>query len=91
MDCWERGDLIEAGVVYADIKRFVQLVGERNPQWGHRWVKMAMAAFKLPGWAGGMREPHLLPDDAEVERFAVQALALRIPEIDEMGRAVGLL
>jgi dihydrodipicolinate synthase/N-acetylneuraminate lyase len=91
MDCWERGDLLEAGAVYADIKRFVQLVGDRNPQWGHRWVKMAMAAFKLPGWAGGMREPHLLPDDAEVERFAVQALALHIPEIDEMGSAAGLI
>jgi hypothetical protein len=52
---------------------------------------MAMAAFKLPGWAGGMREPHLLPDDAEVERFAVQALALHIPEIDEMGSAAGLI
>jgi len=50
-----------------------------------------MAAFKLPGWAGGMREPHLLPDDAEVERFTVQALALHIPEIDEMGSAAGLI
>ncbi|HEY5271751.1 MAG TPA: dihydrodipicolinate synthase family protein [Acidimicrobiales bacterium] len=91
MDCWERGDLAEAGAIYADIKRFVQLVGERNPNWGHRWVKMAMAAFKLPGWAGGMREPHLLPDDAEVQRFATGALALHIPEIDEMGSAAGLI
>ena len=91
IDCWEQGDLLEAGATYADIKRFVQLVSERNPQWGHRWVKMAMAAFKLPGWAGGMREPHLLPDDSEIQRFATEALALHIPEIDEMGAAAGLI
>jgi len=91
MDCWEQGDLLQAGAVYADLKKFAQLVGETNPHWGHRWVKMAMNAFRLPGWEGGMREPHLLPDADEIERFADEALALDIPEINEMGRAAGLV
>jgi dihydrodipicolinate synthase/N-acetylneuraminate lyase len=90
MDCWQSGDLAKAGEVYSGIERFVQLVGERNPHWGLRWIKMAMSAFRLPGWEGGMREPSLLPDVSEIQRFGSEALALNIPEINEMGQAAGL-
>jgi dihydrodipicolinate synthase/N-acetylneuraminate lyase len=91
MDHCEAGRTREAGAVYADIKRFIQFVGASNPQWGLRWVKVAMAAFRLPGWSGGIREPYVMPDADEISRFAAGALALGIPEIDAMGRAAGLL
>jgi hypothetical protein len=50
-----------------------------------------MKIFKLPGADGGLREPYLMPSDSVIEEFARQALALNIPEINELGRAAGLL
>jgi 4-hydroxy-tetrahydrodipicolinate synthase len=90
LDCYEDGNLAEATKVYADLARFTQLV-KGNPAWGQRWIKVAMKIFKLPGAEGGVREPYLMPSDCVIEEFARQALALNIPEINEMGRAVGLL
>jgi hypothetical protein len=52
---------------------------------------MAMRAFRLPGWEGGVREPHMMYDDAEIDRFRAGALALDVPEINEMAEAAGVL
>ena len=37
-----------------------------------------------PGGEGGVREPYLMPDAAELDRFARGAAALGLPEITAM-------
>ena len=87
VDCYERGDLAAANQIYADLHRFNRFV----EQWrGARWQKMALKVFKLPGGEGGLRKPHLMPSDAEVERFTSGLVALGLAEIDELARAAGL-
>jgi dihydrodipicolinate synthase/N-acetylneuraminate lyase len=79
-------DLYEAGEpevhqVYADLDRFSRYVNTtawRNP----RWQKMAAQVLGLPGAAGGMRRPFLMPPAAEVERFARGLQELGIPELE---------
>jgi len=87
VDCYERGDLAAVHQIYADLHRFTRFV----EQWrGARWQKMALRVFKLPGGEGGLRQPYLMPTDAEVERFTSGLLALGLAEIDELARAAGL-
>ncbi len=89
LDAYRAGDYQEATKVYSDIRRFAQFV----LQWGGtpRWIKIAMKVFKLPGGEGGLREPFLMPGDAELERFTSGALSLDIPEVTELARTSGLL
>jgi 4-hydroxy-tetrahydrodipicolinate synthase len=87
VDCYERGDLAAAHRIYAELHRFNRFVG----QWpGARWQKMALKVFKLPGGAGGLRKPYLMPTDAEIERFTTGLLALGLAEIDELARAAAV-
>jgi 4-hydroxy-tetrahydrodipicolinate synthase len=89
IDLYEARQFDKLGDVYANITR----VSEFTEQWKAstpRWIKMAMRAFKLPGGAGGVREPYLMPSDAEVHKFTIGALNLNVPEINEMARAAGL-
>jgi dihydrodipicolinate synthase/N-acetylneuraminate lyase len=89
IDHYDAGRMTEAGKALADMRRFNRLV----MQWGPcaRWIKACMKILKLPGWEGGLRKPYLMPPDDEMEEFANALLALRIPEVDAMARAAGLI
>ena len=89
LDLFEQGRLQQAGLVYADIKRYIDYTARWNPA-PTRWIKMAMVALKLPGGAGGIREPYMIPPEAEMREFTDGLLRLRVPEIDDMARAAGL-
>jgi 4-hydroxy-tetrahydrodipicolinate synthase len=81
IDAYERDDMVTLASVYTEIRRVAALIAEwRTP----RWIKMAMRAFDLPGGAGGLRPPHLMPDDATIERFRERALGLNVREIAAM-------
>ncbi len=86
-DAYRARELQEFTRIYSDIRRFTQYV----LQWGRtpRWIKVAMKAFNIPGC--GLREPFTMPEQPELERFAVGALALNIPEISEIAKEGGLL
>ncbi|HEX4214940.1 MAG TPA: dihydrodipicolinate synthase family protein [Candidatus Dormibacteraeota bacterium] len=88
LDLYEAGELEELGRVYADITRVAQFVG-RWKGGSPRWIKMAMRVFGLPGGEGGVREPYLMPPAEEIARFAEGAIALHVPEIDDLARAAG--
>ncbi|HWD25455.1 MAG TPA: dihydrodipicolinate synthase family protein [Acidimicrobiales bacterium] len=88
LDAYQARDIDEVTKQYSDIRRFSQFV----LQFGGtpRWIKMAMKVLKLPGGEGGLREPFLMPDEAELQRFTEGILKLPLPEIDELARASGL-
>jgi 4-hydroxy-tetrahydrodipicolinate synthase len=89
IDLYAAGRLEELGKVYADIKRYLAFTSRWNPA-PTRWIKMAMKVLKLPGGEGGIREPYLIPDAAELEEFTQGLLRLRIPEIEKQAIAAGL-
>ncbi len=89
IDLYEARNFEELGPVYASLTR----VSEFVEQWKAstpRWIKLAMRAFKLPGYRGGVREPYLMPGEGEVQKFRAGALSLNVPEINDMARAAGL-
>jgi 4-hydroxy-tetrahydrodipicolinate synthase len=89
IDLYTAGRVEEAIDVYSSIRKFENLVVS-EPLWASRWAKMAARAFKLPGGGGTFREPHLMPEDHEIERFAKALIGLDIPEINEMAASAGL-
>jgi dihydrodipicolinate synthase/N-acetylneuraminate lyase len=90
LDLLDAGDSgPEIGKVYADLRRVTQFTSQWKSS-SPRVHKMVMKVFRLPGWAGGVREPQLMLSDAEVERFTRGALALDVPEINEMAADAGL-
>ncbi len=88
VDLLEAGDYEEMGRVYAGLQRFARYV-EGGVWHGPRWQKMAARVLGLPGAAGGVRVPYVLPSEEEQGRFAKGLLALGIPEIDEYARTNG--
>ena len=88
IDLAQTGDIAAAGAVLAQIRRFNQLVMEWGPC--ARWIKMAIAVLKLPGWQGGLRKPYLMPAETVMQEFAGRLLRLGIPEIDDLARTAGL-
>jgi 4-hydroxy-tetrahydrodipicolinate synthase len=100
LDAYESGDMQTACEVYADLKRFAQFSNawqggdDQSPEGkggNGRWIKMAHKVFRIPGGEGGLREPYLMPDEARLERFAKGAIALNIPELNELARDAGLV
>lgn len=89
LNLYQDGNFAEMGRVYADIKRYIAFTQEWNPA-PTRWIKMAMLALNLPGGAGGIREPYMIPPEAEMTRFTDGLLRLHVPEIDAMAHAAGL-
>lgn len=89
VDLYAAGNFEELARVYVELKRFGRYVSQWNPS-NPRWIKMAMRAFRLPGGAGGVREPYCMPEPSEIAKFVDGLLRLRLPEIDEMARAAGL-
>ncbi len=88
-DAYAAGNTEDALAAYADLKRITRICERWKPS-SARWIKMALRAFRLPGGAGGLREPYLMPDDTEIERLVDELLALHNPEIDELARQAGL-
>jgi dihydrodipicolinate synthase/N-acetylneuraminate lyase len=89
IDLYEAGETARMDEVYRDIRRVTAFCDQWVKASSPRVHKMAMRAFRLPGWEGGVREPHVMYDDAEVERFRTGVLALGVPEIVEMAEAAG--
>ena len=89
IDGYEQQDAAGRDQAYRDILKFIQYF-QQWPGGNPRALKMAMKGLKLPGGAGGLRKPYLMPADAEVERFMDGLLALRLTEIDELSRSAGL-
>lgn len=86
MDLVQAGDLLAAARQYADIKRFNRYVAAwrgAHP----RWIKMMMKVMGMPGH--GLREPYVMPAEAELASFKAGLLGLGLPEINELaGSAV---
>jgi 4-hydroxy-tetrahydrodipicolinate synthase len=93
IDLYETRDFSALADVYEDLLRVARFLREwpGSGTGTTRWLKTAMRAFDLPGAAGGVREPHLMPDDAAVADFARGSLALNVDEITELGRIAGLI
>ena len=89
VDLYASRNLDEMGKVFSDLLRTNQYCNPWDKISG-RMVKMFMYVLKLPGYEGGLREPCRMPCDADMKNFADGLLRLRVPEIDEMGRAAGL-
>jgi dihydrodipicolinate synthase/N-acetylneuraminate lyase len=88
LDLVEAGDVAAASEVYADIRK-VEAFVSMPPFHGARYIKPMMRAFTLPGSAGGVRPPYIMPSEAEIARFRDGALTLNVPEINELARAAG--
>ncbi|MBI4191507.1 MAG: dihydrodipicolinate synthase family protein [Betaproteobacteria bacterium] len=89
IDLYEQKRTDEIGAVYAHILRFKQFAARWEPA-NPRWIKMAMKVLKLPGGAGGVREPYRNPTPEDLRAFTDGLLKLGVPEIDEQARAAGL-
>jgi 4-hydroxy-tetrahydrodipicolinate synthase len=86
IDAYESGREEEMHAAHAAMQRFSRFA-RQFPGANVRWVKMAWAAFGLPG-GGSLRLPYLPASEAEVEAFRRDALSLQIPEIDALARAL---
>lgn len=75
-------DLAAAGRSLAQFVRLADVVNRWAPSTA-RWVKMAMNVLELPGGAGGLRKPYLMPPQSELDAMAEALAGLGIPEIDE--------
>jgi 4-hydroxy-tetrahydrodipicolinate synthase len=86
-DLFTAGDYAAMGEVYTQIRRVTAYCDQWVKASSPRVHKMVMRAFGLPGAAGGVREPHMMYDDAEIARFRAGALALDVPEINDLAAA----
>lgn len=82
------GKLDQAATPYAHLKRFADFVGPWRSA-SPRWIKMAMKVLCLPG-GGTLREPYLLPDATEQQRFLDGLLSLGIPELDDLAKGASV-
>jgi 4-hydroxy-tetrahydrodipicolinate synthase len=86
IDAYEAGREEEMHAAHAAMQRFSRFT-RQFPGANVRWVKLAWDAFGLPG-GGSLRLPYIRASEAEVEAFRRDALALQIPEIDALARAL---
>lgn len=82
---WARGDIDGAAIALAEVMRVSNIVNRWAPSTA-RWVKMGMRVMKLPGHAGGLRRPYLMPAQADVDRMAQLFGELQIQEKEERTR-----
>jgi 4-hydroxy-tetrahydrodipicolinate synthase len=87
VDLCAAGNFVEAAIVYAQLRRFVEFV-KRWKSAHPRWMKMMMKTLGIPGW--GIRGPYRMAPDAVQHEFIDGLLRLRMPEIDDMARAAGI-
>jgi 4-hydroxy-tetrahydrodipicolinate synthase len=88
-DLYDAGKFTELAGVYEQLRRAAKLC-EPWKYSSPRVHKMIMKVFELPGGEGGVREPHLDYGPDVVAAFTQGALALPVPEVQEMARTAGL-
>jgi 4-hydroxy-tetrahydrodipicolinate synthase len=81
IDAFTRSDHRAARAPYRDLVRFSQVVGRWAPSTA-RWVKMALRVLGLPGGAGGLRKPYLMPGDDDLGAMRDALGRLGIAELD---------
>ena len=89
-DLLSLGQTQEAAKAYAELQRFAHAVAPwrgANP----RWIKMAMRILHLPGGAGTVREPYLLPGEEDFERLTARLLSSGIAEITDYAREANIV
>jgi 4-hydroxy-tetrahydrodipicolinate synthase len=89
LDAYSAGDKAAIGAAYDALCRFSRYIMAWHSA-SPRWIKLAMRVLKLPGGEGGVRRPYMMPDDAEIRKFANGLLKLNIPEINDYAAAAGL-
>lgn len=75
---FEQGDLPAMREAFANLMRFDEVVNRWAPSTA-RWVKMAMKVLELPASGGPIREPYVLPGQADMEemRLAFEKIGVR--------------
>jgi 4-hydroxy-tetrahydrodipicolinate synthase len=76
-DLFDKRDYEGVAKVTLQLERFA-----RHANQFRSWHKVAMRAFKQPGW--GIRRPYLDSTEDDVKRFLAPLPALQIPEVDEL-------
>ena len=76
-DLFDKRDYEGLAKVLHQLERFSQHVSQFRT-----WHKVAMRAFKLPGW--GIRRPYLDSTEEQIKRFLAPLPAMQIPEVDEL-------
>ncbi len=76
-DLFDKRDFAGCARVRLQLDRFAQHVAQFRDE-----HKVAMRAFKQPGW--GIRRPYLDSTEDDVKRFLAPLPALQIPEVDEL-------
>jgi 4-hydroxy-tetrahydrodipicolinate synthase len=82
-DAISAGDTETAAINYRHLRNLAAFATPWKSA-GPRWLKLAIRVLGLPGAGGALREPYLMPDEADQARFRAGAAALGIPEIDEL-------
>jgi 4-hydroxy-tetrahydrodipicolinate synthase len=81
LEAWTSGDGEALARSTTAVQRFANVVNRWSPSTA-RWVKMAMRVLRLPGGAGPLRKPYLMPSEAaQLEMFRLFR-DLGIPELD---------
>lgn len=83
LDTWTRGDTQRLTTSTIAVQRFANVVNRWAPSTA-RWVKMALRVLALPGGAGPLRRPYLMPSEAAQHEMLRQFQELHIPELDEL-------
>jgi dihydrodipicolinate synthase/N-acetylneuraminate lyase len=81
VDHWVKGDQQAAGEALTNVIRFGNIVNQWAPSTA-RWIKMALKILDLPGGNGVVREPYLLPGEADQKKMADQFAAMGLKELE---------
>lgn len=84
-----RGDMAGLARAYGDLTRFADYAFGWTLPGAPRWLKAALRVLDLPGGAGGLRRPYLMPSDSELAGFADGLRRLDIPELTDLARNAG--
>ena len=81
VDSWVKGDQQAAGEALANVIRFGNIVNQWAPSTA-RWIKMALKVLDLPGGNGVIREPYVLPGEADQKKMADQFAAMGLKQLE---------
>lgn len=81
VDRYEAKDMTGCGETLANLVRLATIVNRWAPSTA-RWVKMAMKVLGLPGGAGGLRKPYLMPAANELDEMAAAFERLEIRRLE---------
>ncbi len=81
VDNWVKGDQQSAGEAMANVIRFGNIVNQWAPSTA-RWIKMALKVLDLPGGNGMIREPYVLPSEADQKKMGDQFAAMGLKQLE---------